>query len=62
MIQVTKDEAEYIRKHCDYIHIAVTNKAKRGKRKRYYVAEYRELAILLKQYYTKVNSEINKGE
>lgn len=50
MIQVTKDEANYIRKHSDYVRIAITCKKKKSKRKKYFCEEGKIAGDLLLEY------------
>ncbi len=54
MITITKDEAMAIReKYGDEINITITNRHKRGGRKRYYVEETRRVFFFLERYRNK---------
>lgn len=51
MIQITKDEATAIRaKYGDEIGITITNRHKRGGRKRYYVEETNRVFFFLERF------------
>lgn len=50
MMLVTREEADYIRKHSDHIRIATTCKKKKGNRKKQYCEEGSHTQKLLEQY------------
>jgi len=62
MMLVNRGEAEYIRKHSDYIRISTTCKKKKASRKKFYVDEYSETFRLLEQYREELKFKKQKGE
>lgn len=55
MFKVTKEEAEYIRKHAKHARITTTGKKKNKRQKKRYVDESRETLYLLNRYRKKLN-------
>ena len=54
MILITKEEANYIREKAPSVYISMTGKNKsKGKRKRRYVPETKNVIMLLKEYHSK---------
>lgn len=54
MMLVTRDEAEYIQKHCNEIRTAITCKKKKANRKKIYIEEWYLVYDLLKQYHNEL--------
>jgi len=55
MVLIIKAESDYIRQHSSGTHIAITNKKKDSKRKKYYCEESAVAMRLLREYRGKQN-------
>lgn len=63
MIQVAKDEAMAIRsKYGDSVSITITNRHKKGGRKRYYVEETNRVMFFLERYRNKQLRKVQKKQ
>lgn len=51
MIQITKDEADFIRAHSNRVHIVTTAKGKNSRQKKRYADEVFETFKLLKRFH-----------
>lgn len=59
MMQVTRNEAEYIQSKCNDIRTATTCKKKKANRKKIYIEEWSLVFDLLEQYYRELNAKKN---
>lgn len=61
MFKVTKEEAEYIRKHAKHARITTTGKTKNKRQKKRYVDESRETIYLLNRYRKHLKATTHEG-